>query len=316
MAVSNIQLYGTGFTTVNDDINGTGDVYAYELDFQNGAVDKIVISGNWGSKVAEDGPNSSGLDFFLAPPIGFLKVLPNAGFEYTLTLEQAVLYNSQLGPTLQATAGGRQFGDTAPVPDFDTILGNIVNLCFGEGTMIATPEGEKAVETLEIGDIVTTAEGKDVAVKWMGRQTISTVFGGSERRMPVSIAAGALGENLPKNDLVVTADHAILVDGVLCHAGALVNGATIKRVPLSDMGGESFVVYHIETELHELVLAEGVEAETLIDNTTRQSFDNYAEYLELFGETAEMVELAYPRAMSARQLPASVRARLGIDAAA
>ncbi len=39
--------------------------------------------------------------------------------------------------------------------------------------MIATPDGETAVEALSIGDLVMTASGEQVPVKWIGRQTIS-----------------------------------------------------------------------------------------------------------------------------------------------
>ena len=43
-------------------------------------------------------------------------------------------------------------------------------VCFAAGTMIATPEGETAVEELSISDSILTASGKTVAVKWIGRQ--------------------------------------------------------------------------------------------------------------------------------------------------
>jgi len=127
--------------------------------------------------------------------------------------------------------------------------------------------------------------------------------------MPVRFAAGALGAGLPHTDLTVTADHGMLVDGVICHAGALVNGMTITRVPLSEMG-ERYTVYHIETEAHEIILANGTPAETFIDNVSRSVFDNYDEFEALYGDVPEMQELPYPRAMSARQVPAAVLARL------
>ena len=107
----------------------------------------------------------------------------------------------------------------------------------------------------------------------------------------------------------------MLIDGVICHAGALENKTTINKVPL-DLMGERFTVFHIETDAHDMILANGAAAETFIDNTSRESFDNYAEYLALFGEPASCDDAPYPRAMSARQVPAFIRARLGIVAAA
>jgi hypothetical protein len=156
-----------------------------------------------------------------------------------------------------------------------------------------------------------TAEGKAVPVKWIGRQTVMTRFGPAERLMPVRFAAGCLGEGLPHTDLTVTADHGMLVEGVICHAGALVNGTTITRVPLSEMG-ETYTVYHVETEEHEIILANGAPAETFIDNVSRRVFDNFAEFEALYGDVPEMEELPYPRAMSARQVPGRIAESLAI----
>ena len=107
----------------------------------------------------------------------------------------------------------------------------------------------------------------------------------------------------------------MLVDGVLCEAAALVNGSTITRVPLSEFG-ENFTVFHVETDAHEIILANGAPTETFVDNASRRAFDNYAEYEALYGENPpEMAELPHPRAANARQLPERIRIRFGIDGA-
>ena len=97
------------------------------------------------------------------------------------------------------------------------------------GTLVATPDGERAIETLAIGDLVLTNEGRAMPVRWVGRQTVSTRFADPLRVLPIRVAAGALAENLPVRDLLVSPDHALLVDGILVQAGALVNGTTIRR---------------------------------------------------------------------------------------
>jgi len=124
---------------------------------------------------------------------------------------------------------------------------------------------------------------RTVPVKWIGRQTVSTRFGPAERLMPVRFAAGSLGDGLPHTGLWVTADHGMLAGGVICHAGALVNGTTITRVPLAEMG-DRYTVYHVETEAHEIILANGVPAETFIDNVSRRAFDNYVKFNALYGD--------------------------------
>ena len=100
------------------------------------------------------------------------------------------------------------------------------------------------------------------------------------------------------------------MDGVLVHAGALVNGTTIRSLPNVELG-RKFTVYHIETEDHDLVVAEGVAAETFVDNVSRLRFDNHAEFVALYGGTPNpMEQLPQPRAMSRRQVPAGVKARI------
>ena len=220
-------------------------------------------------------------------------------------------------------------GTTVYHPDWNRSADFTV--CFFPGTLIATPSGDRKVEELAPGDPVLIGDsgavdatsggnsagdsgrGRSVPVKWLGRQTVSTRFGPAKRLMPVRFAAGSLGDGLPHSDLTVTADHAVLLDGVLCEAAALVNGTTITRVPLSEFG-ESYTVYHVETEAHQIVLANGAPAETFVDNVSRRAFDNYAEFEKLHGDQPEMKELPYPRASNARHLPARIKARLGIGA--
>lgn len=186
-------------------------------------------------------------------------------------------------------------------------------ICFMADTLIATPEGPAAVETLSIGDLVLTAEGRAEPVRWVGRQTVSTVFADPLRVLPIRVRAGALGGNLPLRDLLVSPDHALMLDGVLVQAGALLNGTTISReaaVPTV------FTYYHVELADHSLLLAEGVPAETFVDNAERMAFDNWAEHAALYGTGTPLAEMDVPRAKSARQLPSALRRRLQLHASA
>jgi hypothetical protein len=183
-------------------------------------------------------------------------------------------------------------------------------VCFAAGTRIATPDGERAVETLAIGDPILTADGRTVPVKWIGRQILHKLFTPVERFEPVRVAAGALGDGLPRRDLVLTADHALLVGGILANASALVNGTTITRVAGAELP-DRVTYYHVETEGHEMILAEGAPAETFVDHQSRRLFDNYAEYVDLYGgERRSIPESDLPRVTSPRQLPAALRSRL------
>ena len=196
-----------------------------------------------------------------------------------------------------------------PLDAIDTVI------CLAKSTLISTPKGHRKIETLSIGDEVMTENGSIVSVKWIGRQTIPTVFCLAARVRLVRVRAGALGDGLPERDLVLTADHALMVEGLLVNAGALVNGSSIENVPVSELG-DSCTVYHIETENHDIILAEGAPVETYIDYAGRQAFDNYAEYVALYGADRPIAENPAPRISSARMLPAALCARLGVRRAA
>ncbi|GAB4069293.1 Hint domain-containing protein [Ancylobacter sonchi] len=179
-------------------------------------------------------------------------------------------------------------------------------VCFLAGTMIATPTGEVAIETLKPGDLVLTADGSTKPVRWLARQSVSTLFADPLKVMPIRIRSGALGEGLPLRDLFVSCDHALEIDGVLVQAGALVNGTSIARH--TDMP-QRFAYFHVELDDHSLILAEGVAAETFVDNVTRRRFDNWQE-----APQSAIAELDLPRVKSARQLPRHIRARLAARA--
>jgi hypothetical protein len=187
-----------------------------------------------------------------------------------------------------------------------TQIGNdSIVVCFYPGTRIRTPDGEVAVETLKAGDLVLTADGAAAPVRWIGRQTVSTVFGDKLRVLPIRIRAGALADSVPARDLLVSPDHGLLVEGVMVQAAALVNETSIVResaVP------QTFTYRHIELDGHALVIAEGAPAETFVDNIDRQRFDNWCEYEALYPDGKSVEELPYPRAKSRRQLPAGILA--------
>lgn len=143
--------------------------------------------------------------------------------------------------------------------------------CFSAGTLIATPGGAQTVETLEIGDLIATADGRAVPVKWIGRQTVHKVFTPADRFAPVRVSAGAL-----------------------------VNGTTISFDPVESLP-ERVTYHHVETEHHDVILANGASAETYVDYVQRRAFDNHAEYFALYGDDRSIPEMPLPRVSSARQ---------------
>ncbi|MEQ6204047.1 Hint domain-containing protein [Sulfitobacter sp. HNIBRBA2951] len=185
-------------------------------------------------------------------------------------------------------------------------------LCFAPGTLIQGPDGEVAVETLEIGQQILTASGQVCEVLWLGRQTVQPGHSAVPAALePVRLRKGALGGGLPHSDLIVTADHGMVIDDMIINAGSLVNGPTIEWVPAAELPPR-MTYYHIETAQHDVILANGAPTETFIDYVGRQSFDNYQEYVDLYGYERMIPEMTHRRISARRLLPPHIRTRFGI----
>lgn len=89
------------------------------------------------------------------------------------------------------------------------------------------------------------------------------------------------------------------------------NGTSIDWVPIDELPNQ-VTYYHIETEYHDVILANGAPAETFVDVVGRMHFANYQEYLDLFGAERIIPEMTCPRISSRRLLPNAIKARLGI----
>lgn len=194
----------------------------------------------------------------------------------------------------------------------DSIIANVT--CFCAGTRIKTPTGWKEVQDIVPGDVLKTAEGGKTVVRWLGLRAIDMRISDPLRVNPICITAGALGEALPKRDLWLSQDHAIAISGALYNAGTLVNGSTIYQV--QEMPREGFTYYHVETEAHELLVAEGVPSETYIDYLADGPFDN-APFDNATDRPHRIIaEMALPRVASARLVPARLRIALSPPVAA
>ena len=262
-----------------------------------------------------NGPGANPADWS-TPTSGFV-TLSTYGASETVTLtpisdgvtepnENFAVLTNQVSPLVITPIGGNptlvNISRGAPP------TGTIIDECFLAGTNILTIDGSRAVEELEIGDKVKTFDGKIEEVKWIGKQTRHRFTAHPTRSLPIQIKAGALGNGLPTKDLHVSPDHALLVEGLLINAGALVNDISIvKTYP------EQYVYYHVELENHSLLVAEGAPAESFFPNQEdRALYDNGAEYEELYphGSKLMLFPMDYPRVSSYNKVPRYVRQKL------
>jgi hypothetical protein len=151
--------------------------------------------------------------------------------------------------------------------EIEEILGDPI--CFTPGTLIATPNGQKTVESLKEGDKIITRDNGIQEIRWGGSRTLN----GPELRKtphlrPILIKAGSLGENQPERDMMVSPQHRMLVSNeqtslyfdeheVLVAAKHLVNHGGVQWV---DTLRTTYI--HFLFDKHEIVLANGAWTES------------------------------------------------------
>ena len=143
-------------------------------------------------------------------------------------------------------------------------------LCFLAGTRIATPDGEKPVEAMSVGDLVSTAGGGVRPVTWIGTGRVLAAPGRRDAATPAIVRKGALSGNVPYGDLRVTKGHSLLLDGVLIPVEFLVNHRSIYW----DDRARAVSLYHVELDAHDVLLANGAPAESYRDDGNRWLFQN------------------------------------------
>ncbi|MCW5713007.1 MAG: Hint domain-containing protein [Bauldia sp.] len=170
-------------------------------------------------------------------------------------------------------------------------------ICFLRGTMIRTPDGDRPIEDLAIGDLVTTLSGDSRPIRWIGRQRFQRAAGRAwvHDVRPVRFARGGSGRNLPMRDLYLSQAHAVYQGARLVPARRLVNGRAITFDDARDLTVLDY--FNVELEAHDVIFAEGLAVETFLSrNGNREAFDNFVEFERLYGpETGEPAAFA-PRA--------------------
>jgi hypothetical protein len=120
-----------------------------------------------------------------------------------------------------------------------------------------------------VGDLVPILLGQGLArVRWIGQRLVQCRrHPKPDEVQPVRIEPGAFGPGLPHRALFLSPDHAVHVDGVLIPVRYLVNGSSIAQIDTAEAR-----YWHIELEAHNVLLAEGLPAESYLDTGNRGAF--------------------------------------------
>lgn len=264
--------YGLGALTVNGPVTGSGgiEVWAGSTLDLNGATSETVSiltgSGSGPATLALGTPGNYTGTIDIAAGNTLNLMLTGQTITGATIDTNGVLTVSEGGTTETFHISGGT-GYTATASGSGVTVGVV---CFARGTRIATPAGLVAVEELAEGDLVATASGEEQRITWIGRRHIDCRRHPEPRQVwPVRIQAGAFGPGMPVRDVYVSPQHAIYDEGVLIPAKLLVNGRTIRQERVAKVE-----YFHVELARHDILLAEGLPAESYLDTGDRASFEN------------------------------------------
>lgn len=172
----------------------------------------------------------------------------------------------------QQESGGNLYISASPTNSLGT---SAVLVCFLSGSMIRTSKGDVAVEDIQIGDQVVTFDwrnNQDVIrpVIWTGKGHCKVRFDlpDDEAGWPVRVIKNAISDGVPYKDMLITAEHCLFFRDRFVPVRMLVNGVSI----FYDKSITSYDYYHVETEQHSVITADGMLTESYLDTGNRSSF--------------------------------------------
>ncbi|RPE67418.1 lamin tail-like protein [Pacificibacter maritimus] len=188
-----------------------------------------------------------------------------SGFPGTLLMGEA---NAALDSGVEDQNAGASYQYNSTTGSYEYTAVTVA--CYAPDTLIDTPTGPRAVQTLLPGDLVHTLDHGPQPICWV-RSSDHPLEATRVNDMPVIIKAGALGAGKPTTDLIVSPQHRVLVGGggqleaqfkteSLAPAKSLVSLPGIRQM----QGKKSITWIHFACERHEVVSANACLTETLL----------------------------------------------------
>jgi hypothetical protein len=237
----------------------------------------------------QDSSLSATSAFFTLSIAGTVTLAANTTYWIGLSSNNTgALWQNTLIPVGTGTTG--QASETSPlgIPVVSTLnqflmTVDATSLCFAAGARVLTAQGEIPVEALEVGDRVAgLRSGTFRPVRWIGHRNVDlSKHPDPDAINPIRICAGAFGPNRPHRDLILSPNHALYVDGHLIAARYLLNGATVRQETW-----ETIDYYHVELDAHDVMLVDGMAAESFLDVGNRAAFSNGGEPVMLHPDFA------------------------------
>jgi hypothetical protein len=158
-------------------------------------------------------------------------------------------------PSLQYAVQNGLFEITIDGVTYQAIPSSFIilnNICFHKGTVILTPSGYKTVDSLNVGDLVKTAQGRVTKI-----QNITSFIGKADKCPLYVLHKDSLGTNKPIRDLYMSGGHAYRNEGHWCHMKC--SSVTMKL----DENNIEYYNIVLDNYLEHTLIANGVEVESL-----------------------------------------------------
>jgi len=157
-------------------------------------------------------------------------------------------------------------------------------------TCIRTHRGDVPVERLRVGDRAVTASGQLRPIVWIGHRSVDMARHSDPAAVrPVRVLAGAFGNGLPYRDLWLSPGHSVAFAGTLIPIGRLVNGRSVFQI-----APDNVEYWGVELDGHDILLAEGLPAESYLDGGDRDGLANTEEFVEAQPDTKHWADTCLP----------------------
>ncbi|MDB6178635.1 Hint domain-containing protein [Paracoccus sp. Z330] len=202
-------------------------------------------------------------------------------------------------------------------PDGSFILDDDdVLACFVHGTRIETDCGAIPVQDISVGQMIMTRDHGLRPVRWVGSAKLGPIrLRARPQLRPIRILAGALGQNCPATELLVSPQHRILVRSSIAQRMFGTDEVLVAAKHLLELDGIEIAsdlsrveYFHIMFDDHEIVHSNGAETESFYAGTEALNLVGASARNEIFELFPSLAEQESPLA-SARILPNGRKAR-------
>lgn len=166
---------------------------------------------------------------------------------------------------------GDSFGLISHTTSFRPGIFDVAFPCFAADTLIETAEGPCRAGALRVGQMVRTAGGGFQPILWIGSRRLDGIdLARRPQLRPVRIAPGALAPGVPRQPLILSRQHRVLVRSPVAVRMFGSEEVLIAAAHLTDVPGiepveecDSITYVHFMFDCHRIVLAEGAAVESL-----------------------------------------------------